>query len=659
MKFAVQRVLRFGKFVGRFWPLWTIWAIIWLTPISHGVAHRHLFGSIYEANSAVSLRDFWREIAGNWNEEIEDPLPAAQTHPRDLDLALWENVWNSQSFYGRGRSNNATPDLDGLIKKFPDQIIAYAPALQNELQIHDWNGVHIVIMGESDDSQLRATARRAHQLEPNNAAWLVAQALSASRRGDFAETLKLLQSAANCPFYDDKTLEIARRVLGAHARYGALEDYEKRAIFDKIRASNGGGWETIRFFGNRAAVLRTSGKTQQALQWSAAMAKIGALMQRDPNSPATIYDGREWQFQAWNLGAPRKRGNKTSASELFARYATQQGRADLAATTRAQAKRVNEINQLIASSANNDWDEEFWLRADNLGDYLSLGEIGGFCLICAGIYLFGWWLTVNLFSWRAGGVASSSAARVGLALVVVVPLLLAATASLWFSIFADQRLNGALNPRFLAYENGFGSLGVFSFVSAPFVLALIIALVILRRHRRDFDLPPRVHTEMALPIWARALLRWFLPLGVIGTLLCLIGGWALWILASWNGWLTVDLLAWLPPDRNGKISSLMWDMQDNPVPFIYGIFMGVVCLLAWFSKWRWATAKHLRPLTHGALRWWKESLGASIVVLSWAYLLVALLSWPVRQQADARLNRVLQSGELSVLRALKSSEQKS
>ena len=657
MKTVFQRLSHFGKFLGRFWPLWTIWAIIWFTPISHGMAHRHLFGSIYDSSAEISLRNFWREVLGRWDEEIENPLPAARAHRRDLDLALWENVWNNDNFYVRRRSNNGKPEWNEIIKKFPDQVIAYAPALQDRLRIYAASQDK----SASGNSRLLELARRAHQLEPNNAAWLVALALSTSRAGDYAQTLKLLQSAANCRYYDDKTLEIARLVLGAHARYGALEDYEKRAIFDKIRAGNINNWETIRFWGNRAAVLRKAGKTREALQWSAAMAQIGALMQRDPNSTATLYTGRVWQDQAWRLQKPRKRGDKTPMSERFARYAIGQNRADLAAAARAQAKRSSEVSQLIATSTDNNefnFGEGVWLRANNLGDYLSFVEVGGFCLICAGIYLFGWWMSANLFGWRAGGVASSRAARGGLALGVVVPLLALAAASGWFFTFGNQRLSGAPNPQFMAYENGFGSLGVFSFVSAPFVLALVIALVTLRRHRRDFDLPPRVDTEMALPIWARVLLRWFLPLGVAGILLFLIGGWALWILASWNNWSNVDLLAWLPPDRQGVATPLWWDMQDNPLPFIYGIFMCVVCLVAWFSKWRWATAKHLRPVTHDALRWWKESLGASIVVLSWAYLLVALLSWPVRQQADARLNRVLQNGELSVLRELKSNEQK-
>ena len=659
MKTARQRLVRGCRFIARFWPLWMIWAIIWLVPMSRNVAYRHTFGSIYDSRAPLSVREFWRGMTGNSDEEIVNPLPAAATHPRDLDLALWQTVWNSNGFYLRGRKNSGALDLNGLIKKFPDQIIAYAPALQDDLQIYAWSGKSYSGNSTSDNLRLRDLARRAHKLEPNNAAWLVAQAISASRRGDDAGTLKSLQSAAKCSFYDDKTLEIARRVLDAHARYGALQDYEKRVILDKLRSNNGNNWSTIRFFGNRAAWLRKSGKIQRALQWSAAMAKIGALLQRDPNSPATIDSGFQWQQQAWSLGLSRTRSNKTATSERFALYSISQGRADLAATARAQAKQSRAMTQLITNSSINGWDSwgaSFWLNAGGLSGYLSLSEIIGFCLIGASCFLLSWWLVANLFLYRAGGVASSRAARAGLAIGVIVPLLALALASGWFFAFADTGPGALANPVRLARESLFGSLAVFSFVSAPSVLALIVALTTLWRHRRSFDLPPRVDTELALPAWARVLLRWFLPLAVVGTLICLIGGWVLWIAAFWNGWSLVDLLGFLPPDRNGVTGSLVWDIQSYPIMLIYGIFMCGVCLLIWFSKWRWATARDLRPFTHSALRWWKEALGASIVVLSWAYLLVALISWPVRQRADARFERVLKNGELSVLREFKSSD---
>ena len=349
----MKRIARFAKFIGRFWPLWMVWAVIWAAPISRDVARKHLAGSIYDSTSDLSLRLFWRDIFGNSERDVANPLPAMSQHPRDIDLALWDAVWNSDGFYIRGRDTNYARDLNGLIKKFPDQIIAYAPILQNELEIYAWS--NSFRQGQSppnslSNTQLRDLAKRARQLEPNNALWPVAQAMSASRQGDNVETLKLLQIAARCPLYDDKTLEIARRVLKAHERYGALQGYEKRAILRQLRQNGGSSGDTIQFWAKHAKELRRDGKHDEALQWSAALAGIGTLMQRDPNAVATIYSGKNWQQRAWGLGLSRK---KLSANERFARYAIAQGRADLAATARAQNKQSDATSQLFADPADN------------------------------------------------------------------------------------------------------------------------------------------------------------------------------------------------------------------------------------------------------------------------------------------------------------------
>ncbi len=654
----MKSLARFGKFVGRFWPLWLVCVVIGAIPVSRDVARRHLVGSIYDSYSEFSLRSLWRDIFGNRDHDVANPLPAVSQHPRDLDLALWEALWNSDGFYIRGRDTNYSRDLNGLVKKFPDQILAYAPILQNELEIYAWS--NSFRQGQSppnslSNTQLRDLAKRARQLEPNNALWPVAQAMSASRRGDNAETLKLLQIAARCPLYDDKTLEITRRVLKAHERYGALQDYEKRAIAKTLRQSNNGSaGDTIQFWAKHAAALRRNGKHAEALQWSAALAGIGTLMQRDPNSSATIADGNDWQQWAWSMGGQGSK--KLSVSERFAGYAITQGRADIAATARAQKKQSNSTSQLLASAAGdggwNRWQGELWLNPDGLLGTLSLLEIFGFGLILASFYLLGWWLAANLLLWRASGAPSTRAARVSLSFVVVAVLLLMATAGLSWMVF-HQQSGRVTNAHFDAYQNGFGSLMVFSFLGAPFVLALAVAALTLWRQRERFDLSPRVDMELALPNWARALLRWFLPMGVVATLLFFIGGWTLWITASWNDWGNVDLLAQLPPDRNGVTGSLMWNLKDDPTPFIYGIFMCFICFAVWFAKWRWATARDLRPFTQGALRWWKESLGCTLVVLFWTYFAIALVGWPIHNRADARLERVLSHGDITVLRELR------
>ena len=128
-----------------------------------------------------------------------------------------------------------------------------------------------------------------------------------------------------------------------------------------------------------------------------------------------------------------------------------------------------------------------------------------------------------------------------------------------------------------------------------------------------------------------------------------LSGWLFWLVAVGSGWRTVDVLALLPPDRNGETGSLNWDMTV-PWFLLYGVFLCLICLVMWFAKWRWGTPHDLRPLTHGALRTWKEALGCAVAWMAWLYLLLALLGQPLRARADARLHDVLARGEIAVLR---------
>ncbi len=59
----------------------------------------------------------------------------------------------------------------------------------------------------------------------------------------------------------------------------------------------------------------------------------------------------------------------------------------------------------------------------------------------------------------------------------------------------------------------------------------------------------------------------------------------------------------------------------------YGLFSGSLGVLCWLVNWRFS-AKNARAITNGGLRWWKECIGASICVLAWIYLGIALMAWP-------------------------------
>ena len=322
---------------------------------------------------------------------------------------------------------------------------------------------------------------------------------------------------------------------------------------------------------------------------------------------------------------------------------------------RALKRRARQTEAIIKT--NRPQTDEYWLGADGLGNALRAMQIGGALVFGSAIYLAIWWMAANIFLWRAVGEASSRRARGALSGAVMGALLgLAALAVDWFWRESDPLATTVSSPQTQAQTQAneifYGTVGAFAFAFAPWLLALGIAGATMWRHRAQFALAPRVDLELQLSRFSRRLLRWMLPIFVLGSALMLLFGWALAVVAARFSWRNVDLLALLPPDRYGATGSLFWSISDEPITLFYGLFLCVLCLLGWFCKWRWGTPHRLRPLTHRALRAWKESLGCAVAWLVWAFLLLILLGAPARTRAESRLNAVLKRGEISVMRDL-------
>lgn len=81
----------------------------------------------------------------------------------------------------------------------------------------------------------------------------------------------------------------------------------------------------------------------------------------------------------------------------------------------------------------------------------------------------------------------------------------------------------------------------------------------------------------------------------------------------------------------------------------YGLAGGFLAFMVWLLNWRFG-AKTCWPITHSALRWWKETIGASICFLAWLYLLLALSAWPARSRAKGMLDERWERGDWVWLR---------
>lgn len=657
--FSLKETLaRLGHFGWRFWPLWLAWVLVWALPPARDYARLVINGSQLRDNQEISIRTIWMEMVYSWqdaNEPPDNPLPAASQYPADLDLALWEIVYIALW-------NNGTPSpdkLDQLAQKFPAQSVALSLPVQTQLglRLQNQNYYYPPPPGAATSpatnarlvaKKLLSQARRGQSLEPDNAFWYLAEALAQWRSGHADAALLALERGAKCKTYDDKTLELARRVLAAHARYGHLSIEEKISVANRVRSLYAGELSGIvNFWVIHAQKMRVSNPAL-SLRWSAAIAGIGDRMQRVPNSPETKRMGASFQLWAWRSNK-RRRKTDFDGSQAFALYATQNGRADIARETRVQAAARARVmsEELEPNSRNGNMDNSLALAPGVLGvgtlaQWISGSIVAGVIALCAGIYWVLWWNVANLFGWRARGAPSTRAGRAIPAIVITaVCLALAFTAT----ALGMQFLAGPLPILVNAILISFAAL---AFFGAPFMLALWCALSTLRRHRAAFTIAPRVDTELRLSKFQRGFLRWFLLVGFASLLLVLFSSWVLWVVASWQGWSNVDLLAWLPT-RGGRNEPLNWDMVNAPLPLIYAVFACVLCLPLWFWKWRWASPRALRPVTHGGLRRWKETLGALIASLGWLFLLVALLMWPLRARGEVALERALRTGEIGAV----------
>lgn len=632
---------KFGRLLLRLWPAWLplllLFVLPWARPFSR------------------TLSD---EIVGGISQIVTgqgptSPMPKASAHPDDFDLQLW-NSWHQQRQNYRydysERTGRYEIDAQKLRKKFRDEPLLVAPPIQHEMGMSSWfepwYNYAAPAATPADVARelkaLRTAATRGQQLEPDNAFWWVALAHVEWRAKHYEAALAALERAAKCSHYDDYTRDLARRLIRARQRYSAPSFFDKLKIIEDARSADANKLKSIaQLWVAHARRLRNKGDSTRALRWAGAMLVVGDLMQRDPNAWPTAEAGATWQSVAYKIVPPSKKGQGIAANTSidFVRFARANGRADLAELTPKWAEHSRQV-QTLARPNGGRYSRLIWLRAGNLDKWMNLLEGLPIMLVGNIIYLALWWLFANFCLWRARCAPSSRRDRVGIGATTTLALALIGLSGLWFVIDTS----GGTTSFFMAFM---GSLATFGFFGAPIVLALCCALITLRRNHARFNLPPRLDTELALVPWMRAFLRWFLPVCVLATAILFVMSWALWLLATARSWGAVDLLKLLPPDRRGFTGSLVWD-STGPTLLAYSVVLCVGCLLLWFWRWRWSMPADLRPLTQGALRWWKESLGVSIVALSWIVLVLAVASLPLFNRAEAQLERVLKVGELKV-----------
>ncbi|RYX84731.1 hypothetical protein EON83_08850 [bacterium] len=379
---------------------------------------------------------------------------------------------------------------------------------------------------------------------------------------------------------------------------------------------------------------------REMLTWAAGMAHIARLKERG-NPFANSWRNNtasRWLESAWELDTPplslrlrMKRTTRTGAT-TFATRVRQLGLPDLAREALATQQEFSARDTLYTKADAHQYYVLSGLRglreqrgANALTPKLALTS----ATMCLGIattfvFLCPVWMFLNIWLARGVGAPSSHPSRWWPALVLTIVLGLPL---LWnFQHIGSS--TSAWNQ--LLMESPF-------IFAATLVVLLALWCVTLTVYFRRSELVSPENERWHTHFLSRDFRPWIEPL-LLGASVLIVA------------FASAVLFYFMQVPGTGSaplpLSSIGIFTVENAVGAlaIYGIGAGFIAFLILLFNWRWPL-KSVRPVTHGGLRWWKESIGASICVLAWMYLGVALMAWPARNQAKQMIEERWQMGD--------------
>jgi hypothetical protein len=395
--------------------------------------------------------------------------------------------------------------------------------------------------------------------------------------------------------------------------------------------------------------MQAHGQWKDALQIRADVARYGTLM-RDQNGYAiTAIVGMAMQNIPWRAGAAMPPGGRTSPgwkqARLWAGHFAAQCRAhrrdDLAAEAAREAELTLQTGPMIQSAfasapvlpgvPNRDWVL-----------MLGLNWTGASQLLQMLVTLPRWALLALLLFWkRVPGDDRSTGAVLLIWLAVVLVCIGVAGIALYYgggwAQWIGFTLAGANTTPGVSDE----VIGILRWLIAlgPVVGgALFCGLLCAWRHRRQWR---ELDGEFGAARWSPAARRglWL----VMGTL----------VLLSLAGALLAPGFGFTSPQFT--LDALLID----PANWILGFLLSpafVLNLLVFVVAWWvfsgvWLAPAAVRPLAGENVKWYRQSLGASLVLGSALYLLLLLLSLQVRRSAELAFDTWMQRGEMAMMRA--------
>ncbi len=482
--------------------------------------------------------------------------------------------------------------------------------------------------------QAIAIAQKGRRLEPDNAYfdWMLAYFLFAGYRDK--EALLVLHEGAKKPRYDDHTLQdlqasVAVRELARPLLFEEKLVVSAALVFPHLakqrQVARLAVWEGVK--------AERAGDHERALQIYADVARLGARMRESSHTLIQSLVAKAIEAVAWQgverklskaeekrlftLHYPHAPGQRARIlSQRFARYAAAHGRADLAEEVRRYGEAVARFHERVHFPA----DIITGFPDRKLACLLVLWWASAALLPQLLLTAFVW-VVLSVILWRQQ-VFGGSVRSLDVASSVLVG---GCASALWMM---EAICLGAGWDNLLGSNNGANesitALGALVAITPALLGAAYCATATIWRHRRTLQAAKMLSKKdtSALPWWERD----------IAPHLNLIGTTALHLLT---------IAAWV----NLVILPLSGEQQNYTLPLI----LSFLCVLRWVFKWLYFTPVSLRPITGYGLCWYRQTLGAFLLLSSVAYLLLSLASLPLRREADAKMDDIIRRGELTVL----------
>lgn len=597
---------------------------LWLAPLAAPFASLD-----FRAQEAARVREF------------------AARHADDARVQVW-------ALSRKGQLNRAK-DWEPLLQKFPQEAwirAAYMVALSGEFQsgrvpgtLNTLSGTPVPREKKPSFSSLEiqkvlVICQRGARLEPENSFWNWMEALFLFGARRDSEALNAIAKGSHKKYYDDHVLEVSRHQTDAESRFRAL------ALEQKITASQGmafphlSQWRRVSSLATWQALQKQKrGDWNGGLQIRADVARLSSLLREQNGYVLTTLTGRtcaaiaQRAGAAWPAFAPREDSKrKLFWINHFARQCQAHNRADLTRETLRDGQRARLIMDAIQNST------DLLMSYPGIPDRLFVKMLNlnwlGTSLVMQLLFTLPFWGILGLILWLRRVPGDEKNVLSVSAICAAVFLSTFAVGS--FAIFQGAGWNNFFGTNFTALDERITLLRWYIALAPLFVGSLLIGLLGAWRQRRIKLAENETGGSQSLEnhfFWQRGLWIIIFVLLLVSSTVCLL---------HLSG--TATSSAFTSDEMSGRVIEFLLSPW-----FLLNLL--IFALAWWIFSSIWLISPAMQPFFGGNLKWFRQTLGATLVGGSVLYLALLIISVQLRQPVEMTFGNYLRRGEMATLKS--------